>query len=170
MSVAYVLRSWEIAERNDALMLQRSAGLGHFVIPELEAAAALGATPPGTPVIERLRLIPHLRNAVLCDEAGHILHGTRPGLAGSSLAEFAPTATKLLADHREPRTARFEFSADRAVLWSAFPLRLGETGRGWLCTESDVAAPTAPAVAAQFRGTALIAGLILLICAGLWYY
>ena len=80
----------------------------------------------------------------------------------------------LIARARQVGTEQFDFSADRGTLWAVFPLALAAPGTvprpGWWCTASDVAAQAAPAFASQRRGTALIFGLILLVCAGLWFY
>ena len=62
MALAYGLRHAEIVERNETLMRQRAAGLGAFVVPELEEEFARGAANAGDPLFGRLHSIPHLKS------------------------------------------------------------------------------------------------------------
>ncbi len=175
MALAYGLRHAEIVERNETLMRQRAAGLGAFVVPELEEEFARGAANAGDPLFGRLHSIPHLKSAFVCDESGLILNAMLAEWRGRRYAEVAAGPAALLARDPGDRTVRFGYLEDRGRLWAAFPLSLGATSAGparlgWFCTESDVAAQMAPVIAAHHRGTVLIAGVILITCAGLWYY
>ncbi|MEY2879355.1 MAG: hypothetical protein RLZZ15_1735 [Verrucomicrobiota bacterium] len=175
MAFAYAVRRIEINQRNEELMRQRANGLGQFIAPELETALARGDDAAAGPLLARLRTIPHLSLALLCDDEGRILHAYPSTLAGRRVGDARPGAASILAQARAARAAALEVSPDGNTQWAAFPLARardvpGGARPGWFVTASDIAAQKAPAVAAQLRGTAVVMGLILLGCAGLWWY
>jgi HAMP domain-containing protein len=175
MTVAYRLRHSAIVQHNEDLIRQQADGLGHLIVPELESGFARGEASPGAAIFQRLHRVPHLMTALVCDESGLILDADDAALRGRRLTDAAPAAAALIARPPGERTPRFEFSADRAIFWAAFPLAAGPaapgTARlGWFCMKSDAAAPLAPAFAAQRTGTLAISLLIFIIFVGLWYY
>jgi|GEM_PF-2342838 len=91
-ALAYVLRSSEVEARNEELMIQRATGLANFISPDLEARFGRGSIEPGDQLFGRLRTIPHLKSAFVCDDTGLILDATDPALWGRSVAETAAPA------------------------------------------------------------------------------
>ncbi len=86
MTVSYVIRSREVAQRNESLMVQRAAGLGQLIASELEAGYKRGDAKASGPLFDRLHAVPHLTAALVCDEAGLILNATRDDLRGRRIA------------------------------------------------------------------------------------
>ncbi len=171
IGVSYALNRHEIERRNEELMSQRALGLGEVIVPDLVDELADARTNIVEKLMQRLRSIPQLRSAVLSDDAGRILGSMPLGLAPRSLADAAPWALPVVDAARQARQAHLAFSPDRDTLWAAFPVA-GPSGQPalWLCTDSDIAAQKAPAIASLYWRTATLALLALVICTGVWYY
>ncbi|MBI5766827.1 MAG: PAS domain S-box protein [Verrucomicrobia bacterium] len=173
IAVAFGLRTREINQRNEALMQQRAAGLGQFVSPEMEEGFARGTDQPARAVLARLKVIPHLQQALICDEGG-VINAAAPALPGRRLADVAAPLAPLVERARREGQPQFAFSEDRRTLWAAFPLALNATGAprrvGCFCTGLDIAAQKAPAFAALRNGDMILLGLVALCSAGLWWY
>jgi two-component system cell cycle sensor histidine kinase/response regulator CckA len=171
IGVSYGLNRHEIERRNEDLMRQRVLGLGEVIVPDLIDELADARPNVVEKHMLRLRNIPQLRAALLCEDGGLIVGSTPPDLAGRTLADAARWAAPVIASARLTRQPDFAFSPDRETLWAAFPV-VGADGRPalWLCTASDLAAQQAPAITSLHWRTATLALLALVICTGVWYY
>lgn len=149
----------EIRDRNEALMQQRLDGLSRFVAAEMEAVVPARGLAEGAAIVRRLRVAPHLSNAILCDDAGRIIGSTRDEGIGRTVDDAATWAAGVLARSRATRAAALELSADRGFWRTAIPVA-GGGGPLWFCAEADVAAQMAPAVSALWRRALLMAGWI----------
>lgn len=171
IGLGYGFNHADIRRRNEALIQQRALGLGELVAPELREELATRDTRAGSKTVERLRAVPQLTLAVLCNNFDRVAFTTQPDLAGRPAAEVSPVLEPLIAAARRTHQAQFEFSSDRDRLWAVFPVDAAPgAGTYWLCTESDVAAQQAPAYASLNRRTAALAALALAVCAAVWYY
>ena len=167
VTVSYV----EIDRRNTALMQQRAAGLGMLVVPDLEEELPRRGRDAGMTIMRRLAVVPQLKTALLCDEAGVILCATREPLVGRKLPEVLAGAAAVVQAARSAKATQFQLTPDHNTLWSAFSLK-PDSGSAplWFCTESDVAAQMAPAIDSLVRRATIMGALILGACAMVWFY
>ena len=171
IGLGYGFNHADIRRRNETLIRQRAFELGALVAPELREELVTRDARAGGKTMERLRVVPHLTLAVLCNNFGRVALTTQPDFTGRPIAEVSPLLEPLIAEARRTHAPQFEFSSDRDRLWAVFAVDAAPgAGNYWLCTESNVAAQQAPAYASLKRRTATLAALAFAICAGVWYY
>ena len=157
--------------RHQSLMLQRASGLAQVIGAELQARWHERDATGVARLMQRLREVPHLRSAVVCDDAGRVQEATLPTLVGRPVSVVPPACLSLIQHPATSRESSHSFTPDGRTLWLVHPLGAAaastnpeKTSGLWLCTESDVGAQRQPALDALLRRTALFATIVLAVC------
>lgn len=151
LTIAYVFSSRESVEelhRNAEASIRTIATL---TTGDLEAAYRSGDVSEARAAIERLAGDRRLRNALLVDQDGNVLHATRVQWQTMSLSELEHGLPQPLIVHTRQRISpRVVFESARPALYGAFPVRIrgmadsfvpGSTG--WLLIDFDLSTTAA---------------------------
>jgi PAS domain S-box-containing protein len=170
ISTAIDLLDNERAHR--ALILQRALGLAQLVA-QTNAVEAPAVERELEVTLLRVRSVPHLRRAFLCDAAGRILYSAQSELRGRRAGEVDPMFDTILARGVKEGAPRHAYTPDGRRLLLVHPVvrpaAAPVADQLWLGTESDVAAQREPTRAALRRRTLVLAGLVLAGVIALWF-
>jgi len=155
--------------------IDRAVALSRIVAPTLGRDLDEGNAPAAEEQVARLRLMPDLVLALVCDADDRVVHATDEKLRDLELNAARPAAASLVGRVRTSLVAQWEIARDGATLRVAAPTLVealpGELHPSRvlvLYTETDLAQVKAKALAEIVERAALVGVPLLLACLLVW--